>query len=461
MKTPYFLISVLCSSALILPGCGFPELENILCSILPDSDHCFQNAGMQTGEVAECEKIAGTKFKGTGSNPPRDKCVMNVAANTYNYDLCKQCKGGLMSYTPEDCYLEVAEKNVDPSGCKMLSGALKQKCFGDVGSKIHVDDVLGVDQQIDELKKVLKDAPDKGLEAQLKGLETKRQDLVDVLSPDKKKEYASASDPTRKLIYADYATGLLNEEAKNQMVALNDQLQKEGKKMTDAQYEAVRNYMTKASDPKNDIENMSDREIVTKGVLDKVGGAVEALKFWKTNDTTEEKGQDLQLRFYAKMLERQAEINRGISPLRGKLESAFDTASNAASNAVGDKVQDTVLETVAGSTGGKLIGVSTAVLKEALDVTQETAKKMEFRGLVNAYNQGIKEEMAHGVDLNTAHAAVTKNLQEDPYRYATGDSFAKYGNLIENKDCDGSNPHCINRDVFFKAMKKSYSYRNS
>jgi hypothetical protein len=41
-----------------------------------------------------------------------------------------------------------------------------------------------------------------------------------------------------------------------------------------------------------------------------------------------------------------------------------------------------------------------------------------------------------------------------------GDSFAKYGNLIANPECDGSNPLCLKKDIFWKAMKKSYKYQN-
>ncbi|EKD67397.1 MAG: hypothetical protein ACD_48C00433G0001 [uncultured bacterium] len=72
----------------------------------------------------------------------------------------------------------------------------------------------------------------------------------------------------------------------------------------------------------------------------------------------------------------------------------------------------------------------------------------------------MEEELAKaGGDVDKAHAAVTANLQKDPYMYEDKNTFAKYGNILENKDCDGSNPHCVNKEVFWKAMKKSFTYQ--
>jgi hypothetical protein len=103
----------------------------------------------------------------------------------------------------------------------------------------------------------------------------------------------------------------------------------------------------------------------------------------------------------------------------------------------------------------------TAILGEAIDTVKKEAQSAEFRGLVRAYNKGMEEELAKaGGNVDKAHAAVTANLQKDPYMYEDKNTFAKYGNILENKDCDGSNPHCIQKDVFWKAMKKSYKYQN-
>lgn len=106
-------------------------------------------------------------------------------------------------------------------------------------------------------------------------------------------------------------------------------------------------------------------------------------------------------------------------------------------------------------------GPITAVLGEAIDTVKKEAKSAEFRGLVRAYNLGMEEEISKADgNIEKAHAMVAKNLEEDPYRYEDSHTFAHYQNILQNKDCDGSNPHCIKRDVFWKAMKKSYEYQN-
>ncbi len=53
---PFFLSS--CDS--VLAGIG-----GLMCSLAPDSDHCYQFAAVQSGDPARCEKIKGTKFKDT------------------------------------------------------------------------------------------------------------------------------------------------------------------------------------------------------------------------------------------------------------------------------------------------------------------------------------------------------------------------------------------------------------
>jgi hypothetical protein len=134
-------------------------------------------------------------------------------------------------------------------------------------------------------------------------------------------------------------------------------------------------------------------------------------------------------------------------------DKAWETATDEAKKAAFGELMDLVESSAEAPV--------TAILGEAIDTVKKEAKSAEFRGLVRAYNLGMQEELAKaGGDIERAHAAVTANLQKDPYTYEDQNTFAKYGNILENKDCDGSNPHCINRDVFWKAMKKSYKYQN-
>lgn len=90
---------------------------------------------------------------------------------------------------------------------------------------------------------------------------------------------------------------------------------------------------------------------------------------------------------------------------------------------------------------------------------QQYAKSAEFRGLVRAYNNGMEERAKAGGNVDKAHAAVVKTIHANPYEYEDRNTFAKHGNIIENEGCDGGNPHCIQHDVFWKAMKKSCTYQ--
>lgn len=150
-----------------------------------------------------------------------------------------------------------------------------------------------------------------------------------------------------------------------------------------------------------------------------------------------------------------------MSELGQDVDRNMDMINEAIKSKVKDEIKDKVIEELFGEITKDTVGWATMPIEEALDTVKGEAKSMEFRGLVKAYDDGMAEEMGKsGGNIEAAHAAVLKNLQADAYHYASGDSFAKYGNILENKDCDGTNPHCINREVFWKAMKKSYSYQH-
>jgi hypothetical protein len=165
------------------------------------------------------------------------------------------------------------------------------------------------------------------------------------------------------------------------------------------------------------------------------------------------------------MLERQAAVEKGLS----QKQQDMDRELGRVGGYIKDQVYGQLVDEAKKQAFGELMdlvdssasGPTTAVLGEAIDTVKKEAKSAEFRGLVRAYNMGMEEELAKaGGDIEKAHARVTQNLQDDPYRYEDKHTFAHYQNILQNKDCDGSNPHCIKRDVFWKAMKKSYQYQN-
>lgn len=447
----------------VLSGCnligGFEELA---CLIVPDPAHCYQGAAVDQGDSDDCEKVEQPeKFKAMGSNPPKDKCYMMVAQNTGDLDACDKIAGGLMSYTREECILSASVENENPSGCNKLTGNDRAQCISQLGPRITPDKVLEVDKAISDLKEILKGGSDPDLEKQLKGLETKRGDMIGVMTKDNKAEYDRQSDPMNQEIIGDFAVGEIDSATKNKLVSFNERLKAQGLTMTKDQYEAFKDYFKFVNDPENDIEKMSDSQIVKDRWNEKVGNVVDAMKFWNSNNTKEEEAVDQQLRFYERMLERQAAILKNMSEKQQDFDRNMDMITGAVKNKAQDEVKDAIIEGLFGSMTKTTVGVTTAVLGEAIDTVKAEAKSAEFRGLVRAYDSGMAEELSKfGGDVNRAHAEVVKKLSADPYTYAGGNSFAKYGNLLENKDCDGTNPHCINRDVFWKAMKKSYSYQH-
>ena len=448
------------SAPLFFSGC-VGDIMGVVCDFIPDSDHCYQGAAVQEGDDSGCEKISGEKFKDMGSNPPRDKCYLQIAENTGNLEACKKIKGGPMSYDKDECILSTALAYENPAGCKMLSGANKSKCLAEFGARTTYDKVLAVDDQIETIKEALKNGSDSDLEKQLKGLEEKRTDLLGVMTKSNRAEYERQSDPMNREIIGDFAVGEIDSATKEKLLSFNASLKKQGLNLSDEQYEAFKDYYKFVNDPANDIEKMNDSEIVKDRWNEKMGNVVEAMKFWKSNNTSAEEAADVQLRFYERMLERQAAIVQGMSELQQDVDRNMNLVIEAGKDKAKDILKDKVIEGLFGEITGKTVGWTTAIVGEALDTVKAEAKSAEFRGLVGAYNSGMAEEIGKFKgDVERAHAEVVKKLMADPYTYASGNSFAKYGNLIENKDCDGTNPHCLNKEVFWKAMKKSYKYQH-
>jgi hypothetical protein len=125
----------------VLPGCDFVSgLSLFMCRFSTDDAHCFQDAAVQSGDSANCDKVSQKEeFKKVGSNPPQDKCRMMIAANKEDPALCKTLKGGMMSYSPEDCEATVAEVATKPDTCTAMSGSAAGKCADTVADKTFAE----------------------------------------------------------------------------------------------------------------------------------------------------------------------------------------------------------------------------------------------------------------------------------------------------------------------------------
>jgi len=459
---PMVKFAALLALPLIAAGCNLIGGSEDLACLMSSDPHCYQNVAVSEGDADVCAKVKQPEqFKDMGSNPPQDKCYLMEAQNTGDLSACDKIKGGLMSYTREECILEASVANQDASGCQKLTGQDKASCIDQLQPLMTPDKVLEVDDQIDIIKNELKKGSDPNLEKQLAGLEQKKNDMLAVMSKDNKAQYDIQKDPINKEIIGEWATGNFDNTTKNELVALNEKLKAKGAGMTKEQFNAVRDYYKFINDPENDIEKMDDTQIVKDRLGEKVGNLVDKLKFWNVKDTSAEKQEDQQLRFYQRMLERQEGIDKQLSVREMNLENTEEKIADVVVEKGADLAKEKVIEELFGEAAGHATKAATIVLGEALNTVKKEAQSEEFRGLVKAYDDGMAEELGKaGGNVDKAHEAVVKKLMQDPYSYASGDSFAKYGNLIENKDCDGSNPHCLNKEVFWKSMKKSYKYQN-
>jgi hypothetical protein len=454
-------IFVLLCLPMTLSGC-LGGMAGLTCYLLPESDHYFQAAAMQENDPAGCEKIKGEGFE--GSNPPKDKCYLKIAMNTGDLSVCDSIEGGMYSYTKEECYGETAIKHENPSGCKLLTGADKEACRSALSDKIEPGSVLAIDEQIKVLEDELKNNADAGLQKQLDELREKRLDHLDVMNKENKKEYEGMSDPLNIEANIDFYAGRIDEKTKDSLVALNNRLREQGNPMSEKEYEALRDVLAYKNDPKNNIENMDDAEIVKLRWNEKLGNAKEFFKFWKANKTTTEEKYDEQLLFYQRMMERQEAIDKGLSQKQQDQEREM----NRITGYIKDELTGAIIDEAKNQAFGELLdlvnsdaaGPTTAILGEAIEVVKSEAQAKEFRGLVRAYNLGMEEELSKsGGNVEKAHAAVVAEMEKNAYAYEDQNNFAKYGNLLENKECDGSNPLCLKKDIFWKSMKKSYKYQ--
>ena len=199
MKAIYWIPFVL----IFLSGCSLlTGLGNMMCQIMPDSDHCYQFTAVQSGSPSACENIKWKKFKDGGSNPPRDKCYLQVAINKWDYSICDNIKWWLMSYTKDWCIGDVWQKiltnavnNDDIGWClglKKFPTAFQSK-FGEcIGAIVTPEKIKTWDTKIDTLIEQLKKNPnDTTLKKELDKLKWDKQAKYEMMSESQRAAYFS------------------------------------------------------------------------------------------------------------------------------------------------------------------------------------------------------------------------------------------------------------------------------
>lgn len=187
MSKKIFLVSAI---SMLLSGCSLlTGLWNMMCDLAPESDHCYQFIAVQSASASACENIKWTKFKDSWSNPPRDKCYMQIAQNTWDISVCDKMKGWLMSYEKQECMLNTAVAHNQPLNCSKLKAFPSE--YSQCNEKlVNLANVKSYDDKIVNIYKQLEDDPyNKALKAELAKLKKDKLDLYWILPWDKQTEY--------------------------------------------------------------------------------------------------------------------------------------------------------------------------------------------------------------------------------------------------------------------------------
>lgn len=123
MKKILRLFFVFSFALITLSGCI--GVFDFVCNFAGEQDyHCYQWFAVHEENPDDCEKVnQAEKFKDVGSNPPKDKCYLMIAEKTGDPSGCSEIKGGSMSYTVQECVWRAAVTARDPDICHTIEGS--------------------------------------------------------------------------------------------------------------------------------------------------------------------------------------------------------------------------------------------------------------------------------------------------------------------------------------------------
>ena len=162
-KFRHFLPVLALPVAFLFGGCDISDLTASTCGLSSDAAHCNQEAAVEANNEKDCDKVAQKEeFKKFDSNPPRDKCIIMIAANSEDPSKCNAIKGGVMSYSKDDCNKAIADTARDPNTCSKLGGdvagcvnRVAEKTFNDIDRLNKMSKKS--DQDIQDVQKVMAD----------------------------------------------------------------------------------------------------------------------------------------------------------------------------------------------------------------------------------------------------------------------------------------------------------------
>ena len=237
-------------------------------------------------------------------------------------------------------------------------------------------------------------------------------------------------------------------------------LNKAGEQMENAQttiddLNAIKRIFLDSYDPSMDVENMDVSKILKPGIFDRIGTAIFGGP--KTPAGIEMAEASDGLAVYEQMLNRQGEID---FLKQSRMERLGQVVTDKVKGEMVDELKDKATDIAGAIAGDAMLAV--APVDYALTAFQDEAKHQLFVGLARAYNRRRAALQAENPDMSEEdiHKKAVAEVKQDPYQDAKGRSFMKYGNILENADCQKGtgNQLCIDHRVFWTAMDKTYQH---
>lgn len=455
MKFRLLPLAAVLPLTLLLSGC-LGDVMEVFCDNAPaqmmgdgegDADHCYQAAAIQEGKADGCENVEGKRF--TGSNPPKDKCFLEIAENTGDISVCKRIEGGFMSYTQEECERNTLRTN-GPEDC--VGSENEDACrqaYGEAGRGCGEGYIYNINKHACHVAETASSSSEADSDD---GIDSKVKEDLKTIGDAAKGKYM---DLLGKAIESETDPGKLDG-----LQAYKEFLEKAGDKIDSAQaswdkMEKLKKIFLDSYDSSMDIDKMPVDKILEKGLFDRIKDRLFSGKE-ETPQQKEVSAADDALSVYEAMLKRQADIDY---LKKDKLSRLKDEVSSAVQEDLTGRVTEPVKEIVADIAGHGMIAVS--IVDHALTSFQETAKKEAFLDLAKAYNRRRDDLAQKHPDWTPEklHETTVAQVKEDPYQDNTNTGFVKFGNILENKDCqDVGQPLCIDNRVWWTAMDKTYQH---
>jgi len=442
-ETGLFLLMF--SSSLLLTGC-LGDFVEFFCGIdAADPDHCYQTAAVQNEKPEDCSKI---EF-----GPPRDKCHLMIAEKNGDPTACDGMEGGMMGYSKEECLASVF-KNHLPDACKDAPDEMACRNAYAKNGKGCGDGFIR-SRSTGECGKIPTKEECEGMQKLNPFCEGTDDDIEDKAANDLNTMKDAATGKYMELLEAAIEAETDPDKLAG-LQAYKEFLEKSGETLesvtaTVDTLKQLKKVFLDAYDPSMDIEHMPVDKILAPGLTDRISTAL----FGADPPTNRSQAEDA-LSVYEAMLKRQADIDYLKKDKMGRLGDAISsTLKDKATEKLGEAASD-IAEGIAG-TAMSAVGI----IDHALTSFKEAAQNEMFVGLAAAYNRQRDAIVASNPNLSPedVHARTVRQVKEDPYQDVPNAGFVKYGNLLENPDCqDGSNPLCIDDRVFWTAMDKTYRH---